>query len=119
MVKELRDGREEILMPTLLYSLIITAVLPLLSCLNALAQDQPSEREEPKGFLEQPICKIGASLPDGWYVFAEDDADNWEELSCPRPSSLDDPHYNVWRTTPAGEDILYACRDTPLPKGYV
>jgi tetratricopeptide (TPR) repeat protein len=31
---------------------------------------------------------------------------------------LDDPHYNVWRTTPAVGDVGHACRDTPIPKGY-
>ncbi len=67
--------------------------------------------------MEKPICKIGGTLSDDWYIFAQDDADNWN-LSCPRPTALNDPHYNVWRTTPALANRAHACRDTPLPKGY-
>ena len=67
--------------------------------------------------VEQPICKVGGTVPEGWYVFAEVDADKWR-MSCPRPATLDDPHYNAWRTTPAIGDVGHACRDTPLPKGY-
>jgi tetratricopeptide (TPR) repeat protein len=80
----------------------------------------PSESElvvQEDAPLEKPICKIGGTLSDDWYIFAQDDADNWS-LSCPRPTTLDDPHYNVWRTTPAVTDRAQACRDTPLPKGY-
>jgi Tfp pilus assembly protein PilF len=66
---------------------------------------------------EKPICKIGGVPPEGWYIFAQDDADNWN-LTCPRPTTLEDPHYNVWRTTPAHTARALACRDTPLPKGY-
>ncbi len=71
-----------------------------------------------QAFLEKPICKIGGTLSDDWYIFAQDDADNWN-VSCPRPTTLDDPHYNAWRTTPALTDRANACRDTPLPKGYL
>jgi Flp pilus assembly protein TadD len=67
--------------------------------------------------VEQPICKVGGTVPEGWYVFAEGDADKWR-MSCPRPATLDDPHYNAWRTTPAIGDVGHACRDTPLPKDY-
>ena len=66
---------------------------------------------------EKPICKIGGTLLEDWYIFAQDDADNWS-ISCPRPTTLDDPHYNAWRTTPALTDRAHACRDTALPKGY-
>ncbi|HEY3197529.1 MAG TPA: hypothetical protein VGJ57_05915 [Nitrospirales bacterium] len=71
----------------------------------------------PNDRVEQPICKVGGVVPEGWYVFAQDDADQWG-MSCPRPETLDDIHYNAWRTTPAAEDFAQACRDTPLPKGY-
>jgi tetratricopeptide (TPR) repeat protein len=78
---------------------------------------QPERLPVAKDSLEQPICKVGGIIPEGWYIFAEDDADKWG-MSCPRPETLDDPHYNAWRTTPATGDFAQACRDTPLPKGY-
>lgn len=72
----------------------------------------------PSGGKEQPICKIGGVLPEGWYVFAQDDASRWEDMDCPRPPTLDDARFNVWRTAPAVETPLFACRDTPPPKNY-
>jgi Flp pilus assembly protein TadD len=82
------------------------------------ADAQKNETGQEKEFAESPICKVGGTLQEGWYIFAEDSSDNWR-LSCPRPTTLDDPHYNVWRTTPALDHVAEACRDTPLPKGFV
>jgi Flp pilus assembly protein TadD len=77
-----------------------------------------SDRQPPSVIKEQPICKIGGVLPEGWYVFAQDDANRWEDLNCPRPTTLDDTRFNVWRTAPAVDTPLFACRDTPPPKSY-
>ena len=92
----------------------------LLVAPSAADSDPRKQQERPplaKDWLEQPICKVGGMIPEGWYIFAEDDADKWS-MSCPRPETLDDAHYNAWRTTPATGDFAQACRDTPLPKGY-
>ena len=70
------------------------------------------------GHKEQPICQVGGVVPEGWYVFAQDQAEHWKDLECPRPATLNDAHFNVWLTAPAIGTLLISCRDTPLPKGY-
>jgi tetratricopeptide (TPR) repeat protein len=105
------------LKPPLLFffTVVIAAGLfPVRAHTATQLQSGPVKKAAP---LEKPICKIGETVSDDWYIFAQDDSENWT-LSCPRPATLDDPHYNVWRTAPAVSDRAQACRDTPLPKGY-
>jgi tetratricopeptide (TPR) repeat protein len=98
---------------------IVVAVLISLSVLASPATLSAQEGASvAPGRTEKPICKEGGTIQEGWYVFAQDDATNWPDLKCPRTPSLDDTHYNVWRTAPAVGEILYACRDTHLPGGY-
>jgi hypothetical protein len=97
------------------FALALLPGLLILANTGTLLASEPAVKREAS--LEKPICKIGGTLSDDWYIFAQDNADNWS-VSCPRPTTLDDPHYNVWRTAPALIDRAHACRDTPLPKGY-
>jgi tetratricopeptide (TPR) repeat protein len=73
---------------------------------------------DPPSVREQAVCKVDGQVPDDWYVFAQDDAKHWKDMECPRPATLEDPHFNAWRIAPATDELLVSCRDTSPPKGY-
>jgi tetratricopeptide (TPR) repeat protein len=98
--------------------LVPSAVITMFLLSPSLTLAAASAPPPPSTAKEQPICKIGGVLPEGWYVFAQDDANRWEDMDCPRPATLEDTRFNVWRTAPAVETPLFACRDTPSPKSY-